>query len=289
MQELQADTARKLAVLNRKKGALEESLVTFREMMYMEDKPVSEVLTPEDIRDKSQKDILRLIASRNSGLLVASQAIKMMKEAGIFGNPDNASSAVYSVLKRATKEFDRVGQGVYKLRDWTETATSTIPPYATPAPKVTERRTVNVHEREIEEENIAAQIKENVAARHAVPEEEPAASVTSTAPTAAPSVQAESRPPEVAKPAAPAAEIVKDASWIDNIEPDAIMLMPETIARRYNAIPVSLAGNTLVVAMANPYDIYAIEAFTTHCHKHITPIAAAIEEIRKAIELYYKS
>ena len=135
IEEIQAETARKIASLKKKRGALEESLLTYREMMYLADKPASRVLMAEDIRDKSQKEILRLIASRNSGLLIANQAVKLMREAGVFGNPDNASSAVYSVLKRA-REFERVGQGVYKLRDWTEAAI--IPPA-----KVKRARTVS--------------------------------------------------------------------------------------------------------------------------------------------------
>jgi hypothetical protein len=119
--ELQAETTRKIAILGRKREALEESLLTYQEM-YLTDKPASLALTPEDVRDKSQREILSLIASRNGGLLVANQAVKLMRDAGVFGNPDNASSAVYSVLKRATKEFERVGQGVYKLRGWSSTA-----------------------------------------------------------------------------------------------------------------------------------------------------------------------
>ncbi len=298
IEDLQADTARKIAEWNRKKAALEESLVTFRQMMYMEDKSVSEVLTPEDIRDKSQKDILVLIASRNNGLLVANQAIKMMKEAGIFGNPENASSAVYSVLKRATKEFDRVGQGVYKLHDFSDTSAG----LRLSLPKETDKTAFEEPEPEDEEEEAAIKEEEELLEKTESGTLEPEfsiqqrpASTANTVPTNSMSAPQQSLPPEIEKiferePDHEPENILETAesSWIDNIEPEAIMLMPETIARRYNAIPVSLTGNTLVVAMANPYDIYAIEAFTTQCHKHITPVAAALEEIRKAIEIYYK-
>ncbi len=133
--ETQAETVRRIAILRKKKASLEESLLTYQEMMYVTDKSAFRILTPEDVRDRSQKEILRLIASRNHGLLIANQAVKLMREAGVFGNPDNASSAVYSVLKRA-KEFERVGQGVYKLRDWTDTAM--VPPT-----KVKRTRTVS--------------------------------------------------------------------------------------------------------------------------------------------------
>lgn len=37
------------------------------------------------------------------------------------------------------------------------------------------------------------------------------------------------------------------------LEPDAIQLIPEVMARRYNAIPISVSGNTLTLAMADPF------------------------------------
>lgn len=115
IEETQAETTRKIATLKMKRAALEESILTYREMMHVSDKAGSLTLTAEDVRQKSQKQILILIASRNNGLLVANQAVKQMSEAGVFGNPENASSSVYSALKRS-KEFERVGKGIYKLR-----------------------------------------------------------------------------------------------------------------------------------------------------------------------------
>jgi hypothetical protein len=115
IEETQVETTRRIATLKMKRAALEESILTYREMMHITDKPASQVLTAEDVRDKSQKQILVLIALRHNGLLVANQAVKQMSEAGVFGNPENASSSVYSVLKRSP-EFERVGKGIYKLR-----------------------------------------------------------------------------------------------------------------------------------------------------------------------------
>jgi hypothetical protein len=115
IEETQAETTRRIATLKIKRAALEESILTYREMMLISDKPGSQILTAEDVRNKSQKQILILIAGRNNGLLVANQAVKQMSEAGVFGNPENASSAIYSVLKRSP-EFERVGKGIYKLR-----------------------------------------------------------------------------------------------------------------------------------------------------------------------------
>ncbi len=61
------------------------------------------------------------------------------------------------------------------------------------------------------------------------------------------------------------------------------------MARKYNAIPVSINGNTLTVAMANPSDIFALEALATQSHMRIEPQSATAEEIQESIDFNYKS
>jgi len=73
-----------------------------------------------------------------------------------------------------------------------------------------------------------------------------------------------------------------------NIQPEALQLIPEVMARRYNSVPVSVSGNTLEVAMADPTDIFALEAFAALCKMRIKPIAADAKEIREAIDFNYK-
>ena len=73
------------------------------------------------------------------------------------------------------------------------------------------------------------------------------------------------------------------------VQPEAILLVPEVMARRYNAIPISISGNTMIVAMANPSDILALEAFTVQSRKRVKPMAATSKEIRDAIDFSYKS
>lgn len=73
-----------------------------------------------------------------------------------------------------------------------------------------------------------------------------------------------------------------------SIQPEALQLIPEVMARRYNAIPVSISGNTLEVAMADPTDIFALEAFSALCKMRIKPVAADAQEIREAIDFNYK-
>ena len=71
-------------------------------------------------------------------------------------------------------------------------------------------------------------------------------------------------------------------------QPEALKLIPEVMARRYNAMPVSISGRTLEVAMADPTDIFALEAFAAQSRMRIKPIAATAKEVRDAIDFNYK-
>jgi general secretion pathway protein E len=71
-------------------------------------------------------------------------------------------------------------------------------------------------------------------------------------------------------------------------DPEALKLIPEVLARRYNAIPVSINGNTMQVAMADPTDILALEAFSVQSRMRVNPMEANVKEIREAIDFNYK-
>jgi len=73
-----------------------------------------------------------------------------------------------------------------------------------------------------------------------------------------------------------------------SIQSEALELIPEVMARRYNAIPISISGHTLKVAMANPTDIFALEAFSAQSKKRIKPIVADPKDVRSAIDFNYK-
>ncbi|MBI2329066.1 MAG: type II/IV secretion system protein [Chloroflexi bacterium] len=75
----------------------------------------------------------------------------------------------------------------------------------------------------------------------------------------------------------------------DSIQPEALQLVPEAMARRYNVIPLVVKGKVLRVAMANPSDIFALEALEAKCQMRIAPEAASAEEIQEAIDLSYQS
>jgi general secretion pathway protein E len=71
-------------------------------------------------------------------------------------------------------------------------------------------------------------------------------------------------------------------------QPDALQLIPEVIARRYNAIPLNISNNNLEIAMANPSDIFAIEAIAAISRKRVKPIGADPKDVRAAIDFNYK-
>ena len=75
----------------------------------------------------------------------------------------------------------------------------------------------------------------------------------------------------------------------DSIQPEALKLLPETMARQYNVIAVEVKGNVLTVAMANPADIFALEALEARCQMRIAPEAASPEDVLEAIDFSYQS
>jgi len=75
----------------------------------------------------------------------------------------------------------------------------------------------------------------------------------------------------------------------DLIQPEALELVPEVLARRYNVVPLEVKGNVLRVAMANPNDILALEALESQSQMRIEPEAASTEEVQEAIDFSYLS
>ena len=71
--------------------------------------------------------------------------------------------------------------------------------------------------------------------------------------------------------------------------PEALNLIPEKLARKYNVVPLAFEDNTLRVAMANPDDIIAIEALAARTKKRIEPVAASAVDIREAIDFNYRA
>ncbi len=75
----------------------------------------------------------------------------------------------------------------------------------------------------------------------------------------------------------------------DAISVETLQLIPETIARTYNIIPLEANGNTITIAMANTTDIFALEAVESRTQMRVESVAARPEDILAAIDFHYQS
>lgn len=72
-----------------------------------------------------------------------------------------------------------------------------------------------------------------------------------------------------------------------NINPDLIKLIPADLAHKYLVFPLALKGNTLVIAMADPSNIFAIDDIKFLTGYRIEALAAVESAIKDAINEYY--
>jgi type IV pilus assembly protein PilB len=73
------------------------------------------------------------------------------------------------------------------------------------------------------------------------------------------------------------------------IDPEVLKLVPKEVVMRHQVIPVNRAGNTLIVAMADPSNIYAIDDVKFVTNLNIEVVVASEQSIAEAIEKYYTS
>jgi general secretion pathway protein E len=71
-------------------------------------------------------------------------------------------------------------------------------------------------------------------------------------------------------------------------EPAALQLVPESMARRFKVVPLSITDDVLKVAMANPSDIFALEALGLQTRMRVDPVAASEREVIDAIDMNYR-
>jgi general secretion pathway protein E len=82
-------------------------------------------------------------------------------------------------------------------------------------------------------------------------------------------------------------------SYIDlkrhKIQQDALKLIPEFLARKYNIIPLDIVDDALIVVMADPEDIQAINDIVAQTGSNVSPAIGIPNDIRDAINLNYKA
>jgi type IV pilus assembly protein PilB len=72
-----------------------------------------------------------------------------------------------------------------------------------------------------------------------------------------------------------------------DIDPDIIKLVPKEVAEKHLVIPVNRAGPSLIVAMCDPSNIYAVDDLKFLTGYNIESVVASEISIREAIERYY--
>ena len=76
-----------------------------------------------------------------------------------------------------------------------------------------------------------------------------------------------------------------------SIDPNAALLLPEPVARKYHVLPIGYEDSKLVVAMADPANLFALDDIRTLTGMDVKPVVATAadiemlgETVRKKVE-----
>lgn len=72
-----------------------------------------------------------------------------------------------------------------------------------------------------------------------------------------------------------------------DIDPEVIGLVPKEVAEKHMVIPVNRAGSTLILAMSDPSNIFAIDDIKFLTSYNVEVVVASENQIQGAIEKYY--
>lgn len=106
-------------------------------------------------------------------------------------------------------------------------------------------------------------------------------------------------------------EVLTDAGWVSDddisqarafqldmshiqlgdysIDPEVIKLVPETVARTYQLVPVSTSHGRMAVAMVNPLDVEAIDAVQRSTRCRVEPLLASESRLIATLDKVYGS
>jgi len=72
-----------------------------------------------------------------------------------------------------------------------------------------------------------------------------------------------------------------------DIDPSACMFVSESLAKRYDLIPIQIDNGVLIVAMSDPLNVFAIDDIKMFSGMEVRPVLATLKDINKAIDKYY--
>ena len=71
-------------------------------------------------------------------------------------------------------------------------------------------------------------------------------------------------------------------------DPEVLRLVPEEVARKHGVIPVNRAGSTLIVAMADPSNVFALDDIKFLTGYNVQPVVTSEESISRFLEDHYE-
>ena len=74
----------------------------------------------------------------------------------------------------------------------------------------------------------------------------------------------------------------------ESIDPEAVALVPEEVARRYIVLPVKDNGDTLSLAVSDPTDLKQAQDMSSLTGRNIELVVSTQEDILEHIDLYYR-
>lgn len=74
-----------------------------------------------------------------------------------------------------------------------------------------------------------------------------------------------------------------------NVDEKALKAIPESLASRYNLLPIYFEKGKITVVMSDPLNIFAFDDVKMASGYEVEPVLATPEEIKKAISKYYSS
>ena len=76
---------------------------------------------------------------------------------------------------------------------------------------------------------------------------------------------------------------------LGEINPDILELVPRDVAEKHLCVPINRAGGSLIVAMVDPMNIYAIDELKFLTGYNIEVVVSGDQAIRSAIDRYYEA
>jgi len=73
------------------------------------------------------------------------------------------------------------------------------------------------------------------------------------------------------------------------VQPAALRIIPEAVARKWDIMPLRIEDHFLVVAMADPDNLYALEDIRALSRMEVKALRTALMDVRGAINLHYRA